>query len=69
MIIRNVFLSIPQTYVSPVTEVRQVDFSVGVHIASGLYLHGVGGLDEYHGGVVGMGVQYPDPDRNVVDTP
>ena len=69
MIIRNVFLSIPQTYVSPVTEVRQVDFSIGVHIASGLYLHGVGGLDEYHGGVVRMGVQYPDPDRNVVDTP
>ena len=41
----------------PLVEVGQVDLAAGVHVLAHLDLHVGCGLDEGHGGVIGMGVQ------------
>jgi len=50
----------------PLVQVRQVDLAVGVDVFARFDHHGIGGLDETDGGVVGVRVQQPQAHRDVV---
>lgn len=53
----------------PFMQVGQVDFAIGVHMLPCLDHHGAGGLHKADGGVIGVGVQQPHTDGDVVCVP
>lgn len=55
-----------ETHSFPFMQVREVNLSIRIHMFPCFYHHGTCGFDKADGRIVGIGVEKPQADRNVI---